>query len=109
MRKKDYTPQQKKSMALMAKWHIENHPIDNLIKVIEELSELNRELCKYILFKNGRLPTWSPEDLLGELFDADFMILQAKTYFLETLHLADGFGIIAHNKSERKLARWGLK
>ena len=95
-------------MALLAKYHRE-HPIDNMVKVIEELAELTRSLCKFILFRRGRIPSYSIEEIIQELFDADFMIFQAKKYFLETLGFQEDFDLVVDKTLEEELVRWGLK
>ena len=80
-----------------------------MVKVIEELAELTKPLCKFILFKRGRIPSYSIEEIIQELFDADFMIFQAKKYFLETLGHQEAFEIVVDETLERELERWGLK
>lgn len=103
-----YSEDQLEKMELMAKYHNEGHLIDNMVKVIEELAELTKPLCKFILFKRGRIRAYLKKEIIQELFDADFMIFQAKKYFLETLGFQEDFNKIVDETLDRELVRWGL-
>ncbi len=111
-----YTKEQFEKMYKMADYHIKNHPLLNLIKVIEELSEFNRELCKFLIVKLLNIVNEDTQindidygKLYNEMFDADFMMIQAKMYFLRSEFIEKHYYEIVNKKLERELKRWGLE
>ncbi len=75
-----------------------------IIKVIEELSSLNKLLAKLLLKEI------IPHDieLLDELFDADFMMFQLKRMLIHNEYIKTLYDNIVTSKLKRELKRWGL-
>lgn len=112
----NYTDKQLEKMFRMSKYHIEHHPLLNLIKVVEELSEFNIELCKYLIIKLLSIVDEKTQTelvdypkLFNEMFDADFMIYQAKMFFLIDNNVLSNFHRVVDAKLDRELKRWGLE
>lgn len=91
----------------LAHYHLTySHP-NQVIKAIEEFSELTTKLCKYLLQKYAREPL-DEDQVLSEIFDADFMLFQIKLVFINSTDRQDLYDRIVDEKLDRELRRWGL-
>jgi len=99
-----YSDNQIKDMILLSNYHLEISYNDQIIKVIEELSSLNRLLAKFLL---GEIKQHDIE-LLDELFDADFMIFQLKRMLVSDEYMMVLYNSVVNSKLEREIKRWGL-
>lgn len=99
-----YTHKQIQDIIRLADYHINISVKDQIIKTIEELSSLNKLLCKLLL---KELEPYDI-DLLDELFDADVMIISMKRYLVPDEYSKVLFNNVVNAKLERELKRWGL-
>jgi len=96
-------------MKKLAEFHLSNVETRDLqiIKTVEELVSLSKELCKYVV--NSELGVdidyW---DLYDEMFDVEFMMFQLKRLFLNNPYSQNQYDEISIAKIERELERWGL-
>lgn len=100
----NYTHKQIQDIIRLADYHIEISIKDQIIKTIEELSSLNKLLCKLYL---KEIEPYDME-LLDELFDADVMIMSMKRYLVPDEYMQLIFNNVVNDKLERELKRWGL-
>lgn len=101
----NYSEKQIKDMTSLHDYHNEfSHSDHVIIKVIEELSSLNKLLAKLLLEEI------KPHDieLLDELFDADFMMFQLKRMLIHNEYIRTLYDNVVNSKLERELKRWGL-
>jgi hypothetical protein len=91
------------NMDTIKKYHIENHPFEQIDKTIEELEELIVEL-RY--FRDGGFDL---ERLFDELFDAWIMMEQISDLFIVDDNTTKIWFMIIEAKIERELKRWDLK
>jgi len=101
-----YTHKQIQDMNKLTHHHF--HKDDNrnkiILKVIEELSSINKQLVKLLL---KEIEPYDIE-LLDELFDADFMMFQLKVLLVPDEYTQILFNNVVNAKLERELKRWGL-
>ncbi len=91
----------------LAHYHLNySHP-NQVIKAIEEFSELSTKLCKFLLKAYARQDL-DEDEILGEIFDADFMLFQVKLVFINSEDRQDRYDRIVDEKLDRELKRWGL-
>lgn len=107
--------EKKENMIKLSNFHIgnEEHKKLQIVKAVEELASVNKMLCKYII--NSELgdlvskSSFSMNELLDELFDAEFMIFQLKRLFLVNEYMKDKYELISSAKLERELKRWDIQ
>lgn len=103
-----YNKRQIEIMNALAEFHINNHTEeDQILKTIEEMSELIKELLKWIWVKRGFAQDISRRTLLDEIFDLDLMLFQLKKYFVEGDQ--GYYRNIVNEKLYREVNRWGIK
>lgn len=103
-----YSELQIENMYRIAKYHILRHSSKQIIKTIEELSELQIELCSYLL-KTTDFTNEDYEDLLKEIYDADYMIFQMKILFINDFKKKKLYDEIVNSQISRELKRRGLE
>ena len=99
-----------KYMIKLANFHLHNERTSDLqiIKTVEELVSLSKELCKYVV--NSALGVdIDYHNLYDEMFDAEFMIFQLKRLLITNPYSQNQYDEISIAKIERELERWGLK
>ena len=99
-----YTHKQIQDIIRLANYHIKESVKDQIIKTIEELSSLNKLLCKLLLDEI----TYHDVELLDELFDADVMIMSMKQLLVHDEYMQVLYNNVVDAKLERELKRWGL-
>lgn len=77
-------------------------------KTVEELVSLSKEVCKFAVNTELGLPI-DLNELLDEMFDAEFMIFQLKRLFLVDEYSRDKYELIANAKIEREMERWNIQ
>lgn len=99
-----YTEKQREDIIKLADFHISVSEKDQIIKAIEELSSLNKMLCKLLL---GEIK-YHDIELLDELFDADVMIMSMKRLIISEDVIRDLYDNVVENKLIRESKRWGV-
>lgn len=99
-----------KYMIMLAEFHHASSETKDLqiIKTVEELVSLSKELCKYIVDSALGKPV-DMNEVYDEMFDAEFMIFQLKRLFLNNPYSQNQYDEISIVKIERELKRWGLQ
>ena len=98
----EYTEVQTESMKKIADYHL-GHIEDQYLQAIQEFAELQVEITKWNLGKANYT------DLIDELFDADFMILQLKMILIRRPQDLIFWNKKVNEKIERELVRHDLK
>ena len=98
----EYTEPQKEAMKKIADYHLEHNFKAQFLQAIQELAELQVEITKWKLGKANY------EDLLDEIFDAEFMILQLKMMMITKPHDRTLWNQKVTKKIGRELMRHGL-
>lgn len=95
----EYTPKQRMMMNGLMVYHLDKHPEKQIIQTIQELAELIKTLTKYY---GDNEPN---NNLLEEIFDVDFMLMQMKKQIIYNNNLNHVYVEIVNGKLHREIVR----